>query len=75
MSQEDVKIMKDIGLDSYRFSISWPRILPSKMIQLIRSAKHLHPSVTAIIFCVFSCKFSNSNGDALTGNLLFLITK
>jgi len=31
MSQEDVKIMKDMGLDSYRFSISWPRILPSKI--------------------------------------------
>lgn len=26
--KEDVKIMKDMGLDSYRFSISWPRILP-----------------------------------------------
>ncbi|KAG5250046.1 beta-glucosidase [Salix suchowensis] len=26
--KEDIKIMKDIGLDSYRFSISWPRILP-----------------------------------------------
>ncbi|CAK7349977.1 unnamed protein product [Dovyalis caffra] len=27
-NKEDVKIMKDMGLDSYRFSISWPRILP-----------------------------------------------
>ncbi|XP_038986809.1 furostanol glycoside 26-O-beta-glucosidase-like [Phoenix dactylifera] len=26
--KEDVKIMKDIGMDSYRFSISWSRILP-----------------------------------------------
>ncbi|XP_004507133.1 non-cyanogenic beta-glucosidase-like [Cicer arietinum] len=26
--KEDVKIMKDINLDSYRFSISWPRLLP-----------------------------------------------
>ncbi|KAF3961153.1 hypothetical protein CMV_014196 [Castanea mollissima] len=26
--QEDVGIMKEMGLDAYRFSISWPRILP-----------------------------------------------
>ncbi|KAL0342599.1 UNVERIFIED_CONTAM: Raucaffricine-O-beta-D-glucosidase [Sesamum calycinum] len=26
--QEDIKLMKQIGFDSYRFSISWPRILP-----------------------------------------------
>jgi beta-glucosidase len=25
---EDVKLMKQIGLDAYRFSIAWPRILP-----------------------------------------------
>lgn len=30
--QEDVSIMKDMGLDAYRFSISWSRILPSKLI-------------------------------------------
>jgi len=26
--KEDVKIMKEIGVDSYSFSISWPRIFP-----------------------------------------------
>ncbi|KAL0307997.1 UNVERIFIED_CONTAM: Raucaffricine-O-beta-D-glucosidase [Sesamum angustifolium] len=26
--KEDIKLMKQIGFDSYRFSISWPRILP-----------------------------------------------
>jgi len=28
--QEDVGIMKDIGFDAYRFSISWSRILPGE---------------------------------------------
>ncbi|CAL8999341.1 unnamed protein product [Prunus brigantina] len=27
--KEDVGIMKDMGLDAYRFSISWSRLLPS----------------------------------------------
>ncbi|OAY73434.1 Beta-glucosidase 24 [Ananas comosus] len=27
--QEDVAIMKEMGLNAYRFSISWPRILPN----------------------------------------------
>ncbi|BAT91791.1 hypothetical protein LR48_Vigan05g196900 [Vigna angularis] len=26
--KEDIKIMKDMNMDAYRFSISWPRILP-----------------------------------------------
>lgn len=26
--REDIAIMRDLGVDSYRFSLSWPRILP-----------------------------------------------
>ena len=28
--REDVAIMKELGLNSYRFSVSWPRIIPRK---------------------------------------------
>jgi beta-glucosidase len=27
--KDDVRLMKDLGLNSYRFSLSWPRIFPS----------------------------------------------
>ena len=27
--EEDLKLMKDLGVNTYRFSISWPRIMPS----------------------------------------------
>jgi beta-glucosidase len=27
--KEDVKIMKDLGANAYRFSISWPRLFPN----------------------------------------------
>lgn len=34
--QGDIDLMKDLGMDAYRFSISWPRIFPSKL-QSVRS--------------------------------------
>lgn len=30
--QEDVQLMKDMGMDAYRFSIAWSRIFPSKLL-------------------------------------------
>ncbi|KAL6849894.1 hypothetical protein ACP4OV_020521 [Aristida adscensionis] len=29
LDKEDVKLMKEMGLDAYRFSISWPRLIPN----------------------------------------------
>ena len=26
--QEDIGLLKDLGVDAYRFSLSWPRIIP-----------------------------------------------
>lgn len=30
--KEDIQRMKDINMDAFRFSISWPRILPRKFL-------------------------------------------
>jgi hypothetical protein len=30
--QEDVKLMHEMGLDAYRFSISWSRLIPGTLI-------------------------------------------
>ena len=57
--REDVQLMKEMGLKAYRFSISWPRILPSgrgevneqgmqfyeQLIDLLRD-KEIEPIVT-----------------------------
>ena len=32
--QEDVQLMVDTGLDAYRFSISWSRLIPSMITQV-----------------------------------------
>ncbi|KAE9607325.1 putative beta-D-glucopyranosyl abscisate beta-glucosidase [Lupinus albus] len=42
--QEDIQLMKDLGTNSYRLSISWPRIFPSKhfiKVYLLFSAIYL----------------------------------
>lgn len=31
--EEDVKMLKNMGMDAYRFSICWPRILPNGTVQ------------------------------------------
>ncbi|XP_045506363.1 myrosinase 1-like [Colias croceus] len=36
--KQDVEIMKDLGLDFYKFSISWPRILPDGFANNVNKA-------------------------------------
>ena len=44
---EDVSLMKDLGIKSYSFTLSWPRILPEGKGQLCRramcSSRGIHP--------------------------------
>ncbi|PNF23655.1 hypothetical protein B7P43_G02475 [Cryptotermes secundus] len=35
---EDIKLLKDLGVQFYRFSISWPRILPNGHVTLVNQA-------------------------------------
>ena len=32
MLQEDIQLLKFLGMDAFRFSISWTRVLPSKKL-------------------------------------------
>ncbi len=57
--EEDIAFMKDLGIDAYRFSISWPRVFPKgkgqvnelgvnfyhRLIQKLKAA-HIQPVVT-----------------------------
>ncbi|XP_015523923.2 myrosinase 1-like [Neodiprion lecontei] len=36
--KEDVRLIKELGFDSYRFSISWPRIIPNPLTNVTNEA-------------------------------------
>ena len=36
MLQEDVQRMKEMGMDAFRFSISWSRVLPRKFLYSLK---------------------------------------
>lgn len=56
--KEDIKLLADLGVDSYRFSIAWPRIFPQKgefnkegmdyYVDLVKELKkyNIKPSIT-----------------------------
>ena len=39
--KEDVKVMKEMGSNAYRFSISWPRVVPTGDGQLNQAGTRL----------------------------------
>ena len=45
--QEDINLMSSLGVNSYRFSISWARVLPSMF-----STSHSHICVQSLIFSI-----------------------
>ena len=47
---EDVEIMKTLGLNSYRFSISWPRILPAGVGEVNQAGvQYYHNLIDALL--------------------------
>lgn len=47
--EEDIKIMKEIGIKSYRFSISWPRIFPEGTGKLNQKGLDFYKRLTNLL--------------------------
>lgn len=58
--QEDVNSLKELGVNTYRFSISWTRILPSESPKYISLRNYLHPILTQTIHLIkiFKCRWN-----------------
>ena len=42
MLQEDVQRMKEMGMDAFRFSISWSRVLPRKFLYSLKFVLNIY---------------------------------
>ncbi|NLL04725.1 MAG: beta-glucosidase [Clostridiaceae bacterium] len=47
--EDDVKLMKEIGLNSYRFSISWPRLFPNGSGKLNQKGMDFYKRLTNLL--------------------------
>ncbi|VFQ92253.1 unnamed protein product [Cuscuta campestris] len=48
--EEDVKLMSDMGMDAYRFSISWPRIFPNGVGEINQAGvDHYNKLINALL--------------------------
>jgi hypothetical protein len=54
-AQEDVNIMKNMGFDAYRFSISWSRIFPSRCAPFCDFS--WVRGVSDVEFCTYKIKY------------------
>ena len=48
--QEDVQLMADLGLDAYRFSISWSRLIPSMLTKFQALISHLKSNLLILYY-------------------------
>jgi beta-glucosidase len=53
--QEDVKLMHDMGLDAYRFSIAWSRLIPGNCTQDSCLLFHIPFWESAAYYLCFDC--------------------
>ncbi|WMV47619.1 hypothetical protein MTR67_041004 [Solanum verrucosum] len=53
--KEDVKLMADMGLEGYRFSISWSRLIPSRLHYPTTSYNRIYEVVISFIFRLIRC--------------------
>ena len=59
--QEDVQLMADMGMNAYRFSIAWSRILPSMWLQIRIAMLHWYSNgpliyVSFFHLNIFTCR-------------------
>lgn len=45
--EEDLKILKELGVDSFRFSVSWPRVLPEGYGEINQAGLQFYKNITA----------------------------
>ncbi len=49
--EEDIELMKEMGLNAYRFSVSWPRIMPDGRTINEKGVEFYHKVIDKLIAC------------------------
>ncbi len=48
---EDIELMKEMGLNAYRFSVSWPRVMPDGRTINEKGVEFYHKVIDKLIAC------------------------